>query len=84
MCKIEEAKNVLIINGKSRAIDSCIFSFVKLLNKYYKTTIACCCGHGYQPASIVFDDNTEMRIMTFEQAREVDKLFPAIDGRIIK
>lgn len=78
MCKWGNHKN-LVINGRIRDIDSCIYDLVKLLNKYYKTTIASCCGYGKQPASIIFKDKTEIRIMTFEQARKVDKLFPPIN-----
>jgi len=78
MCKWGNTKQ-LKINGRIRDIDSCIYDLVKLLNKKYKTTIACCCGHGNQPSSIIFDDETEIRIMTFKQARKVDKLFPKIN-----
>lgn len=78
MCKWGNTK-ILNIKGIDRDIDSCIYDLVKLLNKNYKTTIACCCGHGKQPSSIVFEDKSEIRIMSFEQARAVDKLFPPIN-----
>ena len=78
MCKWGNTKP-LKIKGKIRDIDECIYDLVKLLNENYKTTVACCCGHGKQPASIIFEDNTEMRIMSFKQARKVDKLFPPIN-----
>ena len=70
---------LLTIKGKLRDIDIEIYNLVKLLNENYKTTIASCCGHGQQPASIVFEDESEIRIMNFEQARKVDKLFPPIN-----
>ena len=76
MCEWGNTK-ILKINSKDRSIDNCIYDLVKLLNENYKPTIACCCGHGKQPASIVFNDKSELRIMTFEQARKVDKLFYA-------
>lgn len=78
MCKWGQTK-ILKINNIERNIDICIFNLVKLLNKKYKTTIACCCGHGKQPSSIVFEDKTEIRIMSFKQARKVDKLFYKIN-----
>ena len=78
MCKWGTTK-ILKIAGKDRRIDSCIYDLVKLLNKHYKTTIASCCGHGKQPTSIIFSDKSEIRIMTFRQARKVDKLFPPIN-----
>ena len=77
MCEQGNTK-LMLINGKHRNIDSCIYDLVKLLNENYKPTIACCCGHGKQPASIVFKDKTEIRIMTFKQSRKVDKLFSPI------
>jgi len=80
MCK---STALLKINGKLRDIDECIYDFVKLLNDNRYTTIASCCGHNRQPASIVLKENlecggNEIRIMTFKQARKVDKLFPPI------
>ena len=81
MCKWGKVET-LMINGKLTAIDSCIFGLVKMLNDNGYKTIASCCGHGKQPETIIFMDNEvekEMRIMTFEQARKVDKLFPPIN-----
>ena len=78
MCKWGNT-SPLEIKGKTVFIDNCIFDLVKLLNENYKTTIASCCGHGKQPTSIVFEDESEIRIMTFEQARKVDRLFPPIN-----
>jgi hypothetical protein len=67
------------LNGRVFGVDECIYDLVKFLNKYYKPTTASCCGHGKQPGSVIFKDWTEIRIMTFEQARKVDKLFPPIN-----
>jgi hypothetical protein len=78
MCKWGNTKK-LNIAGKDRDIDSCIYDLVKILNENYKPTIACCCGHGKQPSSIVFNDKSEIRIMTYKQARMIDKLFSAIN-----
>lgn len=78
MCKWGNTKT-LFLNGKYRDIDSCIADLVEHLNNYYKPTIASCCGHNKQPVSIVFSDKSEIRIMTFEQARKVDKLFLPIN-----
>jgi tRNA(Phe) wybutosine-synthesizing methylase Tyw3 len=72
------------IGGRRREIDSCIFDFVRMLNENDYRTIASCCGHGRQPASIIYEKDgvqREIRIMTFEQARKIDKLFPAIHDR---
>ena len=53
-----------------------------MLNDNGYSTIASCCGHSKQPSSIAFllnGEEKEMRIMTFKQARIVDKLFPPIN-----
>ncbi len=73
-----ENQKLMKVNGKSFYVDETIYDLVLLLNKHYKPTIASCSGHGNQPASIIFDDETELRIMTYEQARIVDKFFPNI------
>lgn len=78
MCKWGNTKP-LKINGKLRDIDSCIFDLVKLLNENYKTTIACCCGHGKQPIRISFEDKSEIVILNYEQATKVSKLFSPIN-----
>lgn len=83
ICNRKEKKLPMTFNGKVFFVDETIYDLVRLLNERYRTTIASCSGHGFQPASIVFNDNTEMRIMTFEQARQVDKLFPDINGNTI-
>jgi len=79
MCEWGNTKELKLPNGKIVRVDDCIYYLVKILNENYKATIASCCGHGKQPTSIVFADTTEMRIMTYEQARKVDKLFPPIN-----
>jgi len=76
----DKKQKILEIGGKQVLIDIEVYDLVALLNKYYKPTVACCSGHGFQPASIIFEDDTEIRIMTFEQSREVDKLFQDING----
>ena len=78
MCKWGNT-SPLEIKGKTVFIDNCIFDLVKSLNENYKTTIACCCGHGKQPTSIAFEDGSEIIILNYEQARKVSKLFPPIN-----
>lgn len=82
MCEWGNTKT-LMIAGRLRDIDLCIYPFVKMMNDNGYETIACCCGHGKQPGSIIYNDNgteREIRIMTFEQGRVVDKLFPPINS----
>ena len=85
MCKwgTDEIFEIRTESGIKRiAVDSCIAGLVKVLNNNGYSTIASCCGHNKQPSSIIFmlnGEEKEMRIMTFEQARIVDKLFPPIN-----
>lgn len=76
----EEKQLPMTFNSKTFGVDETIYDLVKLLNENYKPTVASCSGHGHQPTSIIFNDDTEMMIMTYEQARKVDKLFPDING----
>lgn len=67
------------IKGREREIDYCIAPFVKLLNDNGIITVASCCGHSRQPASIVLENGRGIRIFkNFEDAIKVDKLFPPI------
>ena len=79
MCTQGTTRKYTLPNGKEIVVDMCIYSLIRILNENYKITKASCCGHGKQPISIVFMDDTELRIMSFDQAREVDKLFPPIN-----
>ena len=69
-------------NGKPFYVDECIAPLIQVLNDNGFPTIASCCGHGKQPSSIIFKldgKEKEIRIMTFGQARKVDKVFPPIN-----
>jgi hypothetical protein len=68
------------ISGRERAVDSCIAGLVRALNDAGFPTVASCCGHGRQPATIALADGYELRMLTFDQARAVDKMFPPING----
>lgn len=77
MCKIGDTKILTLPNKKEVEVDSCIYYLVKTLNENYKSTIACCCGHGKQPTRITFADTTELFIVKgFDDADNISKLFP--------
>lgn len=87
MCKWGDVVTIKLDNLKSQnnwfgvvEVDKCIAPLVELLNKNGHKTIASCCGHGNQPSSIILEGGKEIRIMTFKQARKVDKLFPSINA----
>ena len=72
----------ITINGKLCSIDSCMVPLVTALNCAGLETIACCCGHGKQPASVILKDGREVLIMPdFKSARKVCALFPTINPR---
>lgn len=62
-------------------VDACIHGIVQALNEAGVPTVASCCGHGKQPGNIALSDGREIRIMTYEQSRQVDELFPPINPR---
>ena len=61
-------------------VDSCIADFVQMLNDNDIETVASCCGHGNQPASIILRDDTWLLFLSREQAEEINKKFPSICG----
>lgn len=48
MCKINKKSD-------GRKIDPCMRSAIRCLNDYGTKTLACCCGHGKYPMTIVID-----------------------------
>lgn len=64
--------------NKEADVDRCIAPLVEAINDGLGRTVASCCGHGKRPGSIALADGRELRIMTYEQARAVDGLFPPI------
>lgn len=51
---------MLLLNGKERGIDSCLWELIKLMNENGIKTIGCCCGHFKEPSSIVLEDETKI------------------------
>lgn len=79
MCRWNTTK-ILIIKGKPREVDSCIFDIVKMLNENGYETIASCCGHGKQPVNIALRDGREIFIVNnYEDGRKISQLFPPIN-----
>ena len=64
--------------------DPCIQPIVQALNNAGMQTVASCCGHGHRPAAICLEDDREILIMTFNQARELDHEWPDIHGEPVK
>jgi len=52
MCDKRASVN-LKINGKQVRVDACLRGFIKHLNEIGFKTVACCCGHGKYPHSIL-------------------------------
>ena len=68
-------------DGRTHApVDPCIAPLVQALNDAGIQTVASCCGHGHRPGSIILEDGRELIVTTYEQARELDGLFPNIHG----
>jgi len=76
MCKTGDTLP-LVIGGRVRDIDRCICRLVRTLNNAGYETVASCCGHGHRPGNIALADGRELVIAKdYEEAREIDKLFP--------
>lgn len=58
------------IAGRVQGIDFCISDLVAALNAANITTIASCCGHGTQDASILLVDGRHLRFPCTPQADE--------------
>lgn len=79
MCKWGDTKE-LLISGKVRIIDNCLFDLIKTLNDNGFTTLAHCCGHGKQPPRISLIDGKELLIFDYKTAQDISKLFPPINS----
>ena len=60
-------------SAKLANIDKCIAPLVRALNAAGLITVASCCGHGHKPGSIILQDDSEILLCTFDQARAIDK-----------
>lgn len=70
-------------NGINAGIDKCIAPLIKALNDKGMETAASCCGHGNRPGSICLKDGREIMIMSFEDARAIDHLWPDIHSQTL-
>ena len=76
---------VMTIGGQPRDIDVCIVPVVRALNNAGIATVASCCGHGHRPGNIALADGRELVIAAdYEQARQIDGLFPDIHGQPVE
>lgn len=64
MCKPYE-HSYLWLDGKLKAVDSCIASFVLQLNLSGIKTSNSCCGHGKRKPCIVCEPGSEKRLVCF-------------------
>lgn len=54
MCKLNKSND-------GRRIDPCMKEVINNLNQYGIKTLACCCGHGKHPMTIVIDIGQEIK-----------------------
>src|SRR4030067_1658927 len=47
----------VILNGKKFRVDACIRDLIQSLNYEGLETLACCCGHGKYPVTIIYRRN---------------------------
>lgn len=63
MCKWGTDAHLVLPNGKTIAVDSCIADLVDRLNKAGISTVASCCGHGQLPATIALEGDRWLMLM---------------------
>lgn len=57
MCEVKNSKRLCIGNKKYIRIDGCMKNLIELLRSKGVNTLACCCGHGRYPMTIVINRN---------------------------
>ena len=57
MCKKQSSVILQLPSGKKIRIDKCMREKILKLNKDGFKTVACCCGHGLYPETIVFENS---------------------------
>jgi hypothetical protein len=70
MCKKRSSVKLKLPNGKIIRLDPCMREEIFLLNKYLSyfgdKTLACCCGHGVYPTTIVLTNQGETFVVTLK------------------
>lgn len=62
MCQKRSSVNCLTIHNKSLIrirVDSCIRDLIRSLNNHQYVTVACCCGHGRYPLTVICKKDSE-------------------------
>lgn len=77
MCKSRNSKMNAIIETK---IDKCMDNIITFINHYCDDwkTLACCCGHGVYPMSIVVECKStgkKMEIFSYEELENIRKFY---------
>lgn len=54
MCDKRSTVNLKLPSGKTFRVDPCMRELIQQLNKDGVQTVACCCGHGIYPETVVF------------------------------
>lgn len=54
MCNKRNTRWITLRNGKRFRVDACIRDLIYSLNSHGFETLACCCGHGKYPITIIY------------------------------
>ena len=54
MCNKRNTTKIVLKNGKKFRVDACLSGLIITLNNKGIETVACCCGHGKYPITILY------------------------------
>ena len=82
MCIRGDVEEINTLDGKSISVDACLQATVQSLNDDAVRTLACCCGHGVYPPTIVcivngvvFEFNSRTALREFYRSGRGRKMF---------
>lgn len=71
MCDFREREAAMVVLRRNVACDPCLVPLVRALYENGFPTVASCCGHGKQPASINLADGREVFVADPEWAEAI-------------
>lgn len=77
MCKKRNSKTLIGWDNKPFKVDECLRNLIVVLNKPNYRTLACCCGHGKYPMTIIvkLSDNRIMEIMSMTEIKRKKRFY---------
>lgn len=71
MCERGDTRPVVLPDGRTVPVDSCIQPLVQALNLYEVTTTGSCCGHGEKPGMIALADGRMLLVCQWPEEKQL-------------